>query len=125
MHGQGHLPCPSCGGRLWWHPNETNSLRCESCQIEASYRRKCTKLRPDGKRCHRIASFFLDQDVSACDRCAADEDRVKAIVLIPGRQLGTVNARHRLGGNQGVRVIRKGEFPGQHVGNQAPRKPID
>jgi hypothetical protein len=118
-----YLPCPRCGG--WLRSTGANPSPpwvCGCGFVLATGGWRCDHPRDDGKRgaCQRKAAAFLDGEHPRCAAHMTEEEQARAVPVIP-RQLpprlaGGVRATGRpstLSGGKG-RIIRKGEFGGQH-----------
>lgn len=108
------LPCPGCGGRIFRQIGLGKGSTCEDCGAEFPFSIRCDFVVRPGKggKCLKIPSALLDGLHPRCDLHLSSEERERAAVPIPARDLGSDRGLAR----GGRRIIHKGEFPGQHCG---------
>lgn len=109
------LPCPEC------RPAEGESARlrynfCERCGRGFPIESDCCVSRKteSGKMC-RFAAVALVGLEPRCENHIDESEREQALSVTPYKNLGKSTRKHPIGGNKGTRVIKKGEFGGQHI----------
>ena len=105
------LPCPGCGKRII-RDLIAGTSECESCGVRFPFAAACDFRVEPTRPCRRTATALLDGIHPRCDLHLTPEERERAPRAIPARDLGEARGL----GQGGRRVIRKGEFPGQHTG---------